>query len=86
MTFQNVDICSVALATPDAVQQTLTPRFDVDHLLRRVDRQHDTVILPDQHLVLDPDHLIVEPFREVRQWRNVQARLDSLYKCEKVRL
>lgn len=42
LTFRNVDILlsgAVArLRIPDAVQQTLTPRFDVDHLLRRVDR------------------------------------------------
>lgn len=63
---------------PHALEQPLAARLDVDELFRCVDTEYGRFLGTDDDLVFDADDEVVEPFREVRQWGDVDAWLDGL--------
>ena len=61
-----------------SLQQPLTARLNVDHLLRRVNGEDNVVRLADQDLIFNPNGKVVKCFGKVRMRWDSKAWLDGL--------
>jgi hypothetical protein len=67
------------LLLPHPFQQTVTDRLNVHPFLRRVDGEHNKVVVPDEHFVFESDDLVVEAFGEVRKGGDVETGFNGLH-------